>query len=177
MHTLVERRAAQLEVRARGRRLEGYAAVFNTEARIADFVETIAPGAFAASLRSGDDILALVDHDPTKLLARTKSGSLQLSEDGKGLAFALDTPSTTAGEDVLELVHRGDIGGMSFGFTVHDFGERWDGNKRELRDVTLHEISVVSSWPAYPQTSVTARAKWTKDFRTALARRYLELVK
>jgi phage head maturation protease len=55
------------------------------------------------------------------------------------------------------LAERGDIGGASFGFTVPDKGERWQGGKRELRAITLHEISIVSAWPAYDGTVVQAR--------------------
>src|SRR4029434_1846785 len=121
--------------------------------------ETIMPGAFAKSLRSGSDILALLDHDQTKLLARTRSGTLKLAEEGKGLAVALDVPDTSIGNDVLELAKRGDLGGMSFGFQVDKDGERWTGNKRRnLYAINLREISVVSAWPAYPETSVIARA-------------------
>lgn len=155
---MTERRSALIELRAAGRRLEGYAATFGTEARIADFAETIAPGAFSASLATGGDILALVDHDPTRLLARTRSGSLRLSEDSKGLAFEIDAPDTQSGRDVLALAERGDLGGMSFAFTVPPGGDRWEGRKRELRAVNLREISVVSSWPAYAGTSVQARS-------------------
>lgn len=154
----IERRAAAVEIRAAGRRLEGYAATFGTEARIGAITETIAAGAFAASLKSGRDTLALVDHDTTRLLARTRSGTLKLSEDSRGLAFALDLPETQAARDVLALAERGDLGGMSFAFTVDKAGERWEGKRRELRSVTLHEISVVSAWPAYDGTTVAARA-------------------
>lgn len=151
-----ERRSSQLEVRAKGRKLEGYAALFGVEARIGDFVETIAAGAFKTSSR--EDVLALLDHDPARLLARTRSKTLRLTEDSKGLAFDLDVPDTSHGRDVLELAQRGDLGGMSFGFSVPADGEHWEGNKRELRSVTLHEISVVSAWPAYAGTVVNARA-------------------
>lgn len=152
-----ERRAFAVEVRAKGRRVEGYAATFNTETRISDaWTETIAPGAFAASLASGNDILALVDHDPARLLGRTRTGSLRLSEDSRGLAFDIDLPDTQTGRDVLTLAERGDLGGMSFGFTATD--ERLDGDRRELRAVDLFEVSVVSAWPAYPGTIVQARA-------------------
>ena len=151
------RRAADLSV-APGRKLTGYAAVFEQETRISDFTEVIRPGAFAASLK-GRDILALVDHDPARLLARTKSGTLRLEEDSKGLRFELDVPDTQQGRDLLTLAGRGDLGGMSFGFTVARSGERWDGKKRELRAVTLHEISVVHAWPAYQGTSVEPRAR------------------
>jgi HK97 family phage prohead protease len=178
----MERRAAQLEVRAsrKERRLEGYAAVFNCDAHIQDFVERIAPGAFASSLHGKGDILALLDHNPAALLARTKSETLRLAEDKTGLHFDLSLPDTSHGRDVLTLAERGDLGGMSFGFTVDDDGEHWDGNRRELRCVTLHEISVVSSWPAYPQTSVTARSMCPfnrRMFRVALGRRWIDLVK
>ncbi|MDX0623486.1 HK97 family phage prohead protease [Sinorhizobium medicae] len=154
----VEKRIAT-EVRAEGRKLTGYAATFNQETRISDFREKIAPGAFAASLRSNPDILALVDHDPSRVLARTKSGTLRLSEDERGLKFEIDIPETSAGRDVLALAMRGDLGGMSFGFTVPDGGDSWQGDKRELRSVTLHEISVVQSFPAYGGTSVQARSR------------------
>ena len=152
------RRAAELSAAPGQRKLAGYAAVFGQETRISDFTEVIHPGAFAASLK-GRDILALVDHDPSRLLARTKSGTLRLEEDSKGLRFELDLPDTTEGRDLLALAERGDIGGMSFGFTVARSGERWDGKKRELRAVTLHEISVVHAWPAYQGTSVEPRAR------------------
>lgn len=153
----IERRAAALEVRAAGRKLEGYAATFGAEARIGSIVETIAAGAFAATLADRHDVLALVDHDPGRLLARTRSGTLRLAEDGRGLAFALDVPDTQLGHDVLELARRGDLGGMSFAFQVGQGGEHWSGKHRELRAVELAEISVVLAWPAYPDTEVAVR--------------------
>lgn len=163
------------ELRTKGRRLEGYAATYNTEARIADFREIIRPGAFRASLAG--DVLALADHDPAKVLARTKSGTLRLAEDSRGLAFSLDLPNTSAGQDVLELAERGDLGGMSFGFSVPDGGQRWQGDLRELVLVHLLEISVVSSWPAYEGTTVTARARQqVVPVRLSLAKKFLETV-
>ncbi|MBX9634280.1 MAG: HK97 family phage prohead protease, partial [Magnetospirillum sp.] len=115
-------------------------------------------GAFRGALAPERDVLALVDHDQTKVLARTRSGTLRLSEDPRGLSFSLDVPDTQAGHDVLALAGRGDLGGMSFGFTVAKDGQRWEGRRRELRGIILHEISVVSAWPAYQGTSVQARA-------------------
>lgn len=168
----IERRFS-IELRAAGRKLEGYAAVFGIEARIGNFTEIIRPGAFRGSLTG--DILALVDHDPGKLLARTKSGTLRLSEDSKGLAFEIAVPGTQLGNDVLELAQRGDLGGMSFGFpSPGKDGERWTGQVRELLKIDLREISVVSSWPAYEGTIVQARAKLPP--RLAAALRYLETV-
>jgi hypothetical protein len=171
-----ERRAAFTEFRVAGRRLEGYAATFGTEARIADFTETIAPGAFAASLAERRDILALADHDVSRVLGRTKSGTLVLAEDTRGLAFKIELPDTQVGRDMLTLAERGDLGGASFGFRVRPDGERWTGNNRELRAVDLLEISVVSAWPAYPETVVVARSRQQPRLSLALARRYLELI-
>jgi HK97 family phage prohead protease len=149
-----ERRFAS-EIRASGRRLEGYAARFNVQADLGAFREQIEPGAFTRSL-SGD-VLALLDHDTGKVLGRTRSGTLRLSEDARGLHFSLDVPDTQAGRDVLALAERGDLGGMSFGFTVPAGGEEWGDNLRRLREVELREISVVSAWPAYPDTEIAVR--------------------
>ena len=154
----MERRAAA-ELHIAGRRLAGYAATFDTPARIGDFTETIKPGAFRASLADQErDCLMLVDHDPGRLLGRTSSGTLRLREDGRGLAFDLDLPDTQLGRDVLTLVQRGDVGGCSFGFRPTD--EAWPApGQRELRAVDLLEISCVHAWPAYGETTISARSR------------------
>ena len=150
----IERRGVS-GLTANGRTLSGYAAVFNAETRIGGFTESIAPGAFTATLASGRDILALRDHQPDALLGRTSSGTLTLAEDAKGLRFDLKLPDTQPGRDLVALAERGDLGGMSFGFVATD--EAWTGDKRELRAVDLREISVVQSWPAYQQTEISLR--------------------
>ncbi|MHA7871745.1 MAG: HK97 family phage prohead protease [Hyphococcus sp.] len=151
----LERRAAELEIRAKGRTLAGYAATFGIRAKIADFDEVIEHGAFAASLAEGDK-LALVDHDATKLLARTRNGSLKLAEDTRGLHFEIAVPRTSLGADILALAEDGSLGGASFGFVAKQ--DEWRGMLRTIQAVDLREISIVSAWPAYPQTSVTARS-------------------
>lgn len=158
----MERRAA-VELRAAsGRRLEGLAAPFNREARIGAFTEVIRPGAFAATLAGGADVLALVDHDSGRLLGRTASGTLRLRETTRGLEFDLDLPKTSLGEDILALAERGDLGGASIGFRADK--EAWPSrDRRELRAVTLLEISVVHAWPAYSETELSVRARPTDD--------------
>lgn len=151
----LERRAAEVELRAKGRKLEGYAAVFDTRVRVADFDELITRGAFADTLKSGDK-LALVDHDAAKVLARTRNGSLRLAEDTRGLHFEIELPRTTLADDVIALAEAGTLGGASFGFIAKR--DAWAGSLRTLHAVDLREISVVSAWPAYPQTSVSARS-------------------
>lgn len=172
----LERRAA-IELRAgSGRKLTGYAATFGTPAQIGGFTETILPGAFRASLAAGKDVLALVDHNPGALLARTSSGTLRLSEDARGLAFEIDLPDTTLGRDILALAERGDLGGMSFGFKVTE--ERWPArDRRELRAVELVEVSVVQAFPAYTATSVQARARMGEGASLRLRRLFLETVR
>lgn len=146
---------------AQQRRLVGYAARFDTPARIGDFTETIAPGAFRKSLEARSDVLALKDHDTGVLLGRVKSGTLRLSEDAAGLGFEIDMPQTQAANDLLELANRGDLSGMSFGFRVRPGGEQWnaDRTQRTLTDVELIEVSVASAFAAYPTTSVAARTQ------------------
>lgn len=171
----LERRGYAVEIRAKGRRLEGYAATFSSSASIGGrFTESIAPGAFSGSLRSKADVLALVDHDPGRVLARTRSGTLRLAEDSKGLAFDLDVPDTAAGRDVLALAERGDLGGMSFGFTALD--EKRDADRRELLVVELHEISVVQAWPAYEGTVIQARSLFRPSPFRSYADRALRLL-
>ncbi|MBI0432978.1 HK97 family phage prohead protease [Roseomonas sp. KE0001] len=170
----MERRAA-VELRASGRRLEGYAATFGVAARIGGFSETIRVGAFRASLLAKKDVLALVDHDPGRLLARTSSGTLRLEEDAKGLRFELDVPDTQLGRDVLALAERRDLGGMSFGFRVTD--EAWSSrDQRELRAVELVEVSVVHAHPAYAATSIQARSQQQGFDGAASRRRWLETI-
>lgn len=154
--TMERRSFSEFRVASGPRKLEGYAATFGAEADLGSFVETIEPGAFRASL-SGD-ILALHDHDPTRVLGRTRSKTLKLFEDSRGLGFELRLPDTAAGRDVLALAERDDLGGMSFGFLVPDGGEIRNGRRRTLRTVDLKEISVVSAWPAYPDTAIALRA-------------------
>ncbi len=138
-----------------GSRLVGVAAPFNVQTRISDFSEVIAPGAFARSLADGRDVLALADHDTGRVLGRTRSGSLELRETAAGLEYSLTLPDTSIGRDLRALAQRGDLGGVSFGFTA--VRETWAGEVRTLHEVTLHEVSIVSAWPAYDATTVNLR--------------------
>lgn len=160
IHDGLERRAAtELRADTSSRKLVGYAALFGLPTSIGSFSESIRQGAFTDSLGAGRDILALVDHDPSRLLARRSSGTLRLSEDAIGLAFEIDVPETQLGRDMLALAERRDLGGMSFGFRVKK--DNWPRpNVRELVAVDLVEVSVVQAFPAYSQTSVTARARY-----------------
>ena len=169
----MERRAAA-EWRAAGRRLVGLAGPFERAKEVKGFNEVIRRGAFKRGLASGTDVVGLVDHDPTRLLARTRTRTLRLEETPRGLAFELDLPETRDAEDLLALAQRGDLGGMSIGFLIPRVGERRQARSRELVEVDLREVSVVHSWPAYDGTSVAARMREEETRRAVLRRRYLE---
>ncbi len=154
----IEFRAGQGE---QPHRLVGYAATYNSlSADLGGFKERILPGAFKRSLTSGQDVRALVDHDPSKLLARTSSKTLRIAEDDKGLRYEIDLPDTSYAHDVRALVARGDVKGMSFGFKVPEGGQRFtkEGGQtiRELNNIDLREITVTSI-PAYGSTSLSLR--------------------
>lgn len=162
------------------RLIVGHASVFDTWTTIyetEDFQEReiVRPGAFREALAANQDVRALRDHNPTLLLGRTRSGTLRLREDDRGLAVEIDPPDTEIGRDTLHLLDRGDLSGMSIAFWPRDGGEvihyrRQDGvfiYEREVLSVDLYDVSVVT-YPAFPSTDVHARSR---DLAASVARR------
>jgi HK97 family phage prohead protease len=143
-----------------GMTFEGYAAVFNSDSSPLPFIERIAPGAFARSLKSRNDIKLLWNHDTGIVLGSTRAGTLRLMEDSFGLKAVASLPDTQAGRDAAVLLKRGDVSAMSFGFTVPQGGDSWDktGNVRTLNRVSLHEVSLVA-FPAYSSTTGTTSVR------------------
>lgn len=143
-----------------GMSFRGYAAVFNSPSEPLPFTETIREGAFGKSLRSRATIKMFLNHDSTLVLASTRSKTLKLTEDSKGLLAEAQLPETTYARDLAVSMKRGDVDSMSFGFTVPSGGDRWsdDGMTRELRQIKLHEVSVVTGFPAYSGTSAQVRS-------------------
>lgn len=138
----------------------GYAAVFNSPSQPLPFTETVMPGAFKKSLNSRNNIRMYLNHDSSMLLATTRAGTLRLQEDSKGLLVDADLPPTTVGRDLSILMQRGDVDSMSFGFSVPRGGDKYsdDGTTRELKEVRLYEVSVVTGFPAYEATSASVRS-------------------
>lgn len=153
---------ADFELRAEGDGMtfSGYAAVFDSPSQPLPFIERIAPGAFTRSLKARNDIKLLWNHDSSIVLGSTRAKTLTLVEDERGLKVTAVLPNTSAGRDAAELLKRGDVNAMSFGFTVPPKGDQWsaDGNERTLRAVSLHEVSIVA-WPAYTATAGTASVR------------------
>jgi HK97 family phage prohead protease len=155
------------------RSISGYAATFGDLSEdLGNFKEIIKAGAFSQSLINRPDVLCLYGHDDNQILGRVASGTLEISEDSKGLKFTCKLPDTSTGRDLIELISRNDIGKMSFGFTVPDGGDSWAevGGQivRTLLQVTLWEISVVGQ-PAYSSSSVSLRTA-PKALRSKLKR-------
>lgn len=137
----------------------GYAAVFNSDSEPLPFVEQIRPGAFQRTLSARNNVKMFVNHEDTMVLASTRSGTLRLSEDNRGLRVEADMPNTTYGRDLVELMRSQVVDSMSFGFHVPRGGDEWsdDGQRRFLNEIALREVSVVTGFPAYPETSATIR--------------------
>ena len=140
--------------------ITGYFAVFNSNYEIAPGMsESIAPGAFSRTLPGGD-VRALVNHDSTLVLGRTKAGTLELKEDARGLwgDIAIN-PNDGDAMNLYERVKRGDVDQCSFGFEIiseeTDFRE--DGTIHwTITDVNLFEVSACT-FPAYEATNISAR--------------------
>ena len=156
----IETRANHVELRAEGdgRTFSGYASVFNEPSLPLPFTEIVKPGAFKRSLQSRNRMMLLWNHDTSNPLASTRNGSLVLTEDSKGLFVTATLPNTTLGNDIAELVRSGVVDAMSFGFSVRKDSWSQDGNTRYLEDVSLSEVSLVST-PAYEQTSGTVSVR------------------
>lgn len=155
--TEIEIRSATLEADSKSKTLVGYVVQWNKHSEVlwGEYVERFSPNAFSQSLASGADVRALFEHDHTKLLGRTTSGTLKLHEDNIGLRFELTPPDNQLGRDLLVSVERGDISGMSFGFRT--IKNEWDfsvePNLRTVQQAELAEITVTSI-PAYPDSSL-----------------------
>lgn len=154
--------------------IEGVPIVFNADARIQDwageFIERVDPHA----LDNADmkDVRLFVNHDTSKMtLARSKNGngtmSLTVQPDGVHMRATLDIENNAEARALYSAIKRGDMDGMSFMFRIR--GQEWIGLDTDLptRIITdisiIHEVSVVN-FPAYPQTSISARSSEETDY-------------
>lgn len=128
----------------------GYAAVFNQVA----YGEVIRPGAFTKTLAGNPDVRMLVNHAGVPI-ARTKSGTLRLTEDDRGLLAEVDAldPENPTVAEVMSAMRRGDLDQMSFAFWPV-IESRNDDGIRELLEVGIDDgdVSVVTV-PWYDETT------------------------
>jgi HK97 family phage prohead protease len=181
-----ERRAgipAEIRAEGDGVKVAGYAAVFNEPADIGGyFTEVIEPGAFRAAI-GRDDVVFVINHEGLPL-ARTRSGTLKLIEDKKGLRMetVLD-PEDPDVKAIIPKMQRGDLDKMSFAFraTKQEWDETTDPPTRRIKEVELYDVSIVTT-PAYDGTSIALRSldearkeKRQHNFRGASRRIHLDL--
>jgi HK97 family phage major capsid protein/HK97 family phage prohead protease len=169
----LERRTLPAELRAAApdtRRLVGTAIVFNQLSEdLGGFRERIAPEAMRRTVSEQIDVRAYADHDPARVLGRVSNNTLRLTTDTRGVQAEIDLPETSYANDVLAVVRRGDLRGMSFAFQVMPGGERWEAGAdgvpvRVITDMRVSHISPVSE-PAYAATDVAVARRSLESWR------------
>jgi HK97 family phage prohead protease len=130
----VEKRGASGDVSV----VRGHAAVFDSlSENLGGFREIILKGAFDNVM--DNDVRALFNHDSNQPpLARTKSGTLEIGLDARGLTYEFEAPDTQIGRDLVVSLERGDIDESSFGFIVKT--DSWDEDTEGRVVRTIVEI-------------------------------------
>lgn len=145
----------------------GYVNRFNTQSVLMrdrwgdEFVEVISEGAFTKTLEKKSQ-KALWNHNTDLVLGSVAAGTLNLFTDAIGLRCEITLPNTSWGNDTYELIKRGDVDGMSFGFIcIEDMWSKTQYEDREIYKRTileaeLHEISPCV-FPAYTNSDISCR--------------------
>jgi HK97 family phage prohead protease len=115
--------------------------------------EIIAPTAFNKTLSDGAEVRALINHDDSKILGSSKSGTLLLESNDNGLMCTVKLPDTTYANDIYEVITRGDCKTLSFGFCPIKWQDNEKEKTRTLTECQLLEVSYGVAFPAYPETT------------------------
>lgn len=142
--------------------IEGYGALYNSRSvPELGFVETIMTGAFAEADLS--DVRMLWNHNSDMVLARTKSGTLTVAADERGLHYRGNVADTSYGKDALISVGRRDVDQNSFGFGQLSKGDdEWGIDDRGDVFRNIHRFRKVidvspTAFPAYPDAGINKR--------------------
>lgn len=161
------------------RTLVGYALKFGTRSVnltpwscCRDVYEILEPGCISEEMLNRQDVVFTAYHNPEKILGRCVNGkgTLKMELDGKGLKIECEMPNTELGNEMLELVKRGDLTGMSFAYsTDEDDSENAvsyerladaDGREQWIRHVkridNVYDVTVARR-PAYTDTDIASR--------------------
>jgi HK97 family phage prohead protease len=147
---------------AENNKIVGYAAIFEDEStNLGNFHEVIKRNAITDDVIKKSDIFACIDHDRSKVLARSRLGlgSLNLSIDERGLKYEFTLPNTPAGNELKSYLERGEITSSSFAFTVEkeNWAKNGDTYMRSIEKVDrIYDVSPVFE-PAYASTDVALR--------------------
>ena len=166
----------EVEVRADSVHIEGYVNAVERDSKIIDVqtigkcVEQIRAGAFEQSLRDGEDVAILENHDINRKLGSVKEGNLKLYEDTIGLRAAADIYDN----DIIDKARRGLIKGWSFGFVCKDdkVENRADNVPRRIvKALELKEVSLIDGnmMPCYAGTLVEVRGAEPVEWRDSEA--------
>ena len=135
--------------------LRGYAAVFDAPAH----GEVVRRSAFNRTLAEGAVVELLFDHEGIPM-ASTRGGTMSLSVDESGLVVdvpALDMESPYV-KSIVSAMRRGDLQKMSFAFFTREDNYDPETMTRELTDVELVDVSVVTR-PWYDATTVALKSE------------------
>jgi HK97 family phage prohead protease len=116
-------------------------------------VEIIDRAAFNKTLKDKKEVRALWNHNDSYILGNTKSETLELEDSDDGLICRCELPNTSYANDLYEIVSRGDVKTMSFGFLPIKWEDSNNGKLRTLKEVALEEVSFGVTFPAYPETN------------------------
>ena len=104
---------------------------------------------------------------PARCSAGRAAGHAALAKDARGLRVEIDPPDTTAGRDIVALVQRGDVTGMSFAFQVIAARRTVRATGRQpvriIKDMAIQEVSIVT-FPAYASTDVQVAQRALEAF-------------
>jgi hypothetical protein len=162
-------------------RFTGFASTTDTEYEMEDWlgpwVESVSSGAFGKTLSEGADVAFLLNHQGMTL-ARTKPGTLKLSEETDGTkspiygitglhSEALLDPTNMYVQAMRSAVDRGDLDEMSFAFRVmrQEWNDEYD--RRWINEVSLDkgDVSLVN-YGANPTTGGTVSMRQRVTGRT-----------
>ena len=142
-------------------RIYGRAVIFNSPAVMytdpesgIEYKEEVDAHAFDEAKM--DDVILNINHEG-QALARTRNNTLALEIGEEGMDVEADMTKSQASRDALEAVQNGLLDKMSFAFTVREDSYDSDTHTRTIRKIDrLFDVSLVN-FPAYEQTSVSAR--------------------
>jgi HK97 family phage prohead protease len=115
--------------------------------------EIIDRSAFNKTLKDKSEVRALWNHNDSFILGNTRSGTLELENSDDGLICRCELPNTSYANDLYEIVSRGDVKTMSFGFLPVKWNDAENGKLRTLKEVKLDEVSYGVIYAAYPETN------------------------
>lgn len=153
----------RVEVRNNKILIDGYVNAVERESKVlydtrGQFIEKIRAGVFQRALEKAENVRVLLDHEPDRELADTKSGKARLVEDNIGLRATVEIDDP----EVIQKAKENKLRGWSFGFLCNKEDRTTDEDgieKRTVRDLDLLEVSIIDDRksPAYLGTSIEVR--------------------